>query len=80
NFINVANAFGEDKFRNLYNIRTTPQIYVLDKDKNIRFKKIGAKDIPNTVQYLLEEQGVVEATELSKPINSSEDSESLDIE
>ncbi|MGB1037484.1 MAG: thioredoxin-like domain-containing protein [Bacteroidia bacterium] len=59
NFINVANAFGEDKFRKKYNIRTTPQIYVLDKDKNIRFKKIGAKDIPNIVQHLLEEQGVV---------------------
>ncbi len=58
-FINVANAFGEDTFRDSYNIRTTPQIYVLDRDKNIRFKKIGAKDIPGTVQYLLEEQGVV---------------------
>jgi thiol-disulfide isomerase/thioredoxin len=54
NFINVANAFGEDKFR------TTPQIFVLDKDKNIRFKKIGAKDLPKTIEYLLEEQGVIE--------------------
>lgn len=62
NFINVANAFGEDKFRENYNIRTTPQIYVLDKEKNIRFKKIGAKDIPGTVQYLLEEQGIVPKT------------------
>jgi hypothetical protein len=58
-FINVANAFGEDKFRAKYNIRTTPQIFILDENKNIRFKKIGAKDIPSTVQYLLEEQGVV---------------------
>ncbi|MDG1755855.1 MAG: TlpA disulfide reductase family protein [Bacteroidia bacterium] len=60
NFINVANAFGEDKFRKKYNIRTTPQIFVLDKDKNIRFKKIGAKDLPKTIEYLLEEQGVIE--------------------
>lgn len=58
-FINVANAFGEDKFRDKYNIRTTPQIFILDEKKNIRFKKIGAKDIAGTVQYLLEEQGVV---------------------
>lgn len=71
-FINVANAFGEDKFRENYNIRTTPQIYVLDKDKNIRFKKIGAKDIPGTVQYLLEEQGVVPKT---KEISGEEDSD-----
>lgn len=65
-FINVANAFGEDKFRNKYNIRTTPQIFILDKDKNIRFKKIGAKDIPGTVQYLLEEQGVLPKKEKSE--------------
>jgi thiol-disulfide isomerase/thioredoxin len=64
NFINVANAFGEDKFRKKYNIRTTPQIFVLDKDKNIRFKKIGAKDLPKTIEYLLEEQGI---KELDKP-------------
>ena len=35
-----------------------------DKDKNIRFKKIGAKDLPKTIEYLLEEQGV---KELEKP-------------
>ncbi len=54
-FVNVANAFGDDKFREYYNIRTTPQIFVLDKDKKIRFKKIGAHDIANTIQFLLEE-------------------------
>jgi len=59
-FINVANAFGDDKFREYYNIRTTPQIFVLDKDKKIRFKKIGAHAIANTNQFLLEEQGVVQ--------------------
>ncbi len=62
-FINVANAFGEDDFRKDYNLRSTPQIYVLDKDKVIKFKKIGAKDIKSTVQYLLEEQGIVEKQE-----------------
>ena len=55
-FLNVANAFGEDDFRDDYNIISTPQIYVLDKDKIIRFKKIAAKDIPGIVNHLLEEQ------------------------
>jgi thiol-disulfide isomerase/thioredoxin len=59
-FINVGNAFGEDNFRKNYNLRSTPQIYVLDKDKKIKFKKIAAGDIKNTVQYLLEDQGIVE--------------------
>ncbi|PCJ66926.1 MAG: hypothetical protein COA58_05595 [Bacteroidetes bacterium] len=79
NFINVANAFGEDEFRKKYNIRTTPQIYVLDQDKNIRFKKIGAKDIANTVQYLWEEQGIVEPTDISLPISTSDELEPLDV-
>ncbi len=63
NFLNVANAFGEDDFRKDYNIISTPQIYVLDNDKKIKFKKIAAKDIANIVDHLLEEQrdsGVLE--------------------
>lgn len=62
-FINVANAFGEDDYREEYNIRSTPQIYVLDRNKVIRFKKIAASDIKNAVQYLLEEQGIIEMEE-----------------
>jgi len=60
NFINVANAFGQDEFRDNYNIRSTPQIYVLDKDKIIKFKKIGANNIKGVVNFLLEEQGIIE--------------------
>lgn len=55
-FINVANAFGEDDFRDDYNIISTPQIYVLDREKKIRFKKIAAKDVSKIVDHLLEEQ------------------------
>jgi thiol-disulfide isomerase/thioredoxin len=62
NFINVANAFGEDDFHKNYNIQSVPQIFILDKDKKIRFKKIGAENIPEIVQFLLEEQGIVEST------------------
>ncbi|MFY0645063.1 MAG: redoxin domain-containing protein [Bacteroidia bacterium] len=60
NFLNVANAFGEDDFRKSYNIISTPQIYILDKDKKIRFKKIAAKDIHSTVQHLLDEEAEVQ--------------------
>lgn len=56
NWINVANAFLEDDFRDHYNIISTPQIYVLDKDKVIKFKKIGAKDVPGIVDFVYEQQ------------------------
>lgn len=55
-FLNVSNAFGEDDFRDDYNIISTPQIYVLDKDHKIRFKKIGAHDLPQVVDAVLQEQ------------------------
>lgn len=55
-WINVANAFLEDKFRDNYNIISTPQIYVLNKNKEIKFKKLAAKDVAGVVKYLLEQQ------------------------
>lgn len=51
-FLNVCNAFGEDKFRKNYNIISTPQIYVLDRNKIIRFKKIGAESVPDIVKFM----------------------------
>lgn len=51
-FLNVCNAFGEDKFRKNYNIISTPQIYVLDRNKIIRFKKIGAESVPEIVKFM----------------------------
>jgi thiol-disulfide isomerase/thioredoxin len=60
NFINVVNGFKDDNYHVKYNITSVPQIYVLDKDKKIRFKKIDAESLPNAINYLLEEQGVIE--------------------
>lgn len=62
-FINVANAFGDDDFRKHYNIRSTPQIYILDQDKKIRFKKIAVKDFAKIVKFLLKEQGIIQDEE-----------------
>ncbi|PCJ66927.1 MAG: hypothetical protein COA58_05600 [Bacteroidetes bacterium] len=59
-FINVANAFGEDKCKTNYSIETVPQIFILDQDKNIRFKKVAADQVKETINFLLEEQGIIE--------------------
>jgi len=60
NFINVTNAFGEDNFHKNYNITSVPQIFVLDMDRKIRFKKVGAHDLPGIINHLLEEQGIIQ--------------------
>ncbi|MGB1018560.1 MAG: redoxin family protein [Chitinophagales bacterium] len=45
NFINVADPYVETNFRKIYDIASTPQIFVLDKDKKIIAKRIGASQL-----------------------------------
>lgn len=45
NFINVADPYVETNFRTIYDIASTPQLYVLDKDKKIIAKRIGANQL-----------------------------------
>lgn len=43
-------------FRYLYNITSTPQIFVLDKDKKIVAKKISAEQLADVINYLKNNQ------------------------
>lgn len=42
---NVADPYHETPFRKVYDISSTPQVYVLDKDKKIIAKRIGAQQL-----------------------------------
>jgi len=53
-WINVADPYLRSRFKQIYDIRTTPQIYVLDEDKTIVMKKIGAEQLPEVLDHLLE--------------------------
>ena len=57
-FINVSNVLGDDNFMTNYSLDGFPEIFILDRDKNIRFKKVAAHDVGRAVEYLLKEQGV----------------------
>ncbi|WP_075602825.1 TlpA family protein disulfide reductase [Saccharicrinis aurantiacus] len=50
-WINVYDPYNQSNFRNLYDIYSTPVIYVLDKDKNIVAKRIGAEQIPDFLDH-----------------------------
>lgn len=52
NWINVANPELNNNFRQEFDIQTTPQIFLLDKDKKIIAKKIDAE----TLEKILERQ------------------------
>ena len=44
-WVNLADPYYQSDFRQLYNVKTTPTIYILDQDKKIIAKDIGADQI-----------------------------------
>lgn len=52
NWINVNDIQHQSNFRQLYDIYSTPVIYILDKDKKIRAKRIGPEQVPDVIDHL----------------------------
>ncbi len=52
NWINAWDPYNQSNFRHNYDIKATPSIYLLDKDKNIIGKRIDVK----TVERILEDE------------------------
>jgi len=51
-WINVNDVQHQSNFRQLYDIYSTPVIYILDKDKKIRAKRIGPEQIQDVIYHL----------------------------
>ncbi len=52
-WMNVYDPYGRSGFRKYYNIKSTPQIFVLDKDKTIIAKRIGVDQLPDFFDHYL---------------------------
>lgn len=52
-WMNVYDPYGRSGFRKYYNIKSTPQIFVLDKDKTIIAKRIGVDQLPDFFNHYL---------------------------
>ncbi|MGG2383084.1 TlpA family protein disulfide reductase, partial [Salmonella enterica] len=50
-WINVADPYRQNNFRYEWDIQSTPQIYILDQNKNIRAKRIGAEQIEDFIKH-----------------------------
>lgn len=48
-WVNLADPYVESNFRKEYNIKSFPTIYVLDEDKNIIAKRIGAEQLDDFI-------------------------------
>ena len=54
-FINAVDPYLISRYKSLYNIETTPQIYILDEQKIIRSKSIEAKQIGEVLDHIIQE-------------------------
>ncbi len=52
-FINVYDPLHQSRFRTFYDIKSTPIVYVLDKDKTIIGKRIAIEDLPGFIDHYL---------------------------
>jgi peroxiredoxin len=55
-WINVYDPYHQTRFRNHYDIRSTPMIYVLDKEKKIAAKRLDVEQLPGFIDHLLKQQ------------------------
>jgi thiol-disulfide isomerase/thioredoxin len=59
-FFNTVDPMHRSRYKTVYDIKTTPQIYVLDADKTILSKRIGAEQLPEVMNHIIkvkEERG-----------------------
>ncbi len=54
-WINLADLDNKTYVKYYYDVRSTPTVYILDKDKKILLKKIDALDIPNVIDQLIKQ-------------------------
>lgn len=52
-FFNTVDPYHRSRYKTIYDIKTTPQIYVLDTDKTILSKRIGAEQLQEVIDHVL---------------------------
>ena len=55
-WINLADLESKTYVKYYYDIRSTPTVYILDKDKKILLKKIDALDVPDVIDQLIKQK------------------------
>ena len=56
-WVNAADQYLRNRYKSIYDIKTTPQIFILDKNKKIIVKKIAGEDLVNIMEELLKVKG-----------------------
>ncbi len=53
-WMNVVDPYHRSRYKTIYDVRSTPQIYILDKNKKILSKRLGAEQLPEVMERILE--------------------------
>ena len=53
NLINAGDEFGRDRIISKYYATSTPKIFILDKEKNIRLKKVPAENLDAVLEQMI---------------------------
>lgn len=54
NWMNLVDPYLQSRYKTLYNIKSTPQIFILDKNKEIIMKRIGAEQLDEVMDKIIE--------------------------
>lgn len=52
-WINAADQYLRSRYKSVYDVKTTPQIFILDKNKKILVKKIAGEDLKSVMDEIL---------------------------
>jgi thiol-disulfide isomerase/thioredoxin len=52
-FFNTVDPYHRSRYKTIYDLRSTPQIYVLDENKVILSKRIGEKQLPELMDHFI---------------------------
>lgn len=65
-WINVVDPYLLSRYKQIYDIRTTPQIFVLDEKKEIITKRIGVEQLEEVLEQIIESKKMEEEAEGKK--------------
>ncbi len=57
-WINVIDPYHKSKYKTLYDVETTPQLYILNREKEILLKRVGAEQLAETMDEVIRVEGL----------------------
>jgi len=52
-WVNASDQYLRNRYKSIYDVKTTPQIFILDKDKKILVKKIAGEDLTPVMEEIM---------------------------